>query len=279
MKKIFFCLIFLILCFQLISATETNIKIKTVPFKNVNVNALSSSMEVYERFNKDADEYGDVSFLFSADVPMFDLTIFVKDIETGRKVAYVKLEHQMAGEDIYAEVVPEDFVIIKTPGEENETPVENLTEEENTGLDENNTNDSLIASQEEPDEKSKISGQVVSIFGGDIKLTNLLLYALGGIVLLTAGFFTVKKVRKIKKRKGKVNGKKGNKEIRVKKLSELREEQKDTPENYYGILSETQRKLEQTQKELNQFKNQERIKEIESKIQRDQQELKKLKGF
>jgi hypothetical protein len=237
---------------------------------------------VYDRFNKDADGYGDVSFIFSADVPMFDLTIFVKDVETGKKVAYTKLVHQIAGEDIYIEVVPDDFTIIKTPGEENETPIENLTEDNE--IDENITlNDSLITLQEESEENSKISGQVVSIFGEDIKLRNILFYALGGIVLLTAGFFTVKKVRK-RKGKGKIKGNKRKGEIRVRKLSELvkerkTEEQKETPQDYYGILSETQKKLEQTQKELSKFKNQERIKEIESKIQRDQQELKKLKGF
>ena len=263
MKKIFFCLVILILSFQLISATETIIKVKTVPFKNINLIVLSSSLEVYETFNKDADQYGDASFLFSSDKSRFDLTIFVKDVDLDKKIAYKKLENQIAGEEIYVEVIPEDFAIVKTPGEENEQEII-----ENTPL-----NDSLISLQEEPEEKSKISGY--AIFGENIQLRNIILYALGGTIILLAAFFIFKKIKKRNKRE---------KGIKVKKLSELRSEEKTlinegSPQNYYEILNNTQKKLEETQKELDKVKNREKIREIEKKIQRDQQELRKLKSF
>jgi hypothetical protein len=275
MRKILFCLFILILSFQFINATETNITVKTVPFKNINIVVLSSSLEVYDRFNKDADKYGDASFVFSSDKYRFDLNIFIKDLELDKKVAYKSLENQVAGENIYVEVIPEDFTIVETPGEENETQVQELLETD-MELDENlSLNDSLVFLQEESEKKPGISGWAISFFGEDSKLRNILLYAFGGILLFSAGFFTVKKVR---------NRKKGEKKIKIKKLSELVEEkkidgQKDTPQNYYGILNDTQKRLEQTQKELSKFKNQEKIKEIERKIQRDQQELKKLKEF
>jgi hypothetical protein len=254
---------------QLISATDTNIKIKTVPLKNVNVIVLSSNMEVYDRFNQNADEYGDVSFVFSSDATRFDLTIFVKDIAVDQKVAYEKLENQIAGEDIYVEVIPKDFTIVEIPEEENVPTenTENLTEEpENFNLDE-------IAPPEKSEKKSLLSG--LAIFGENNKIGRIILYVLGGIVLTLIIFFIIRKIRR---------GEKTEKEIKVKKMSELMEERKieerkDTPESYYKVLDETQKKLEATQKELNQIKNQERIKEVERKLQQDQQELRKLKGF
>lgn len=271
MKKVFFCLIFLILCFNLISATETNIRIKTVPFKNVNAIVLSSSLEIYQQFNKDADQYGDVSLLFSSDVSRFDLTIFVKDLELNKKIAYSKLENQIAGEDIYIEVIPEDFTIIKTPGEENLTEEESeLNEVENETL-----NDSLVYLEEESKEKFKISGN--AIFGTNTKLRNILIYVLGGIVLLLIAFFIIKIIRKNKR-----NGKKKDKGIKITKLSDLisskkSEEQNFNSKNYYIALKDAQKKLEKTEKELNKIKNQEKIREIERKIEKDQQELKRLK--
>lgn len=263
MKKIFFCLILLILSFQLISATETIIKVKTVPFKNINVIVLSSSLEIYDSFNKDADQYGDASFLFSSDKSRFDVTIFVKDINLDKKIAYKKLENQIAGEEIYVEVVPEDFTIIETPGEELEQEIV-----ENVSL-----NDSLISLQEESEQKSRISGH--AIFGENTKLKNIILYSFGGILVILIAFFIFKKIKKRDK---------GEKGIKVKKLSELRSEEKilgneGSPQNYYQILNNTQKKLEETQKELDKVKNQEKIKEIERRIQRDQQELRKLKSF
>jgi hypothetical protein len=278
MKKIFICLFVLILSFQLINATETNITIKTVPFKNINIIILSSSLEVYDSFNKDADKYGDASFLFSSDKSRFDLTIFVKDVDLNKKIAYEKLENQIAGENIYVEVVPKDFTIIETPKEEGETQIQNLENEEEIGLDENiSLNDSLILSQEESKTKSLVSGN--AIFGEDNKLRNIILYVLGGIVLVLIIFFFFKKIKRGGNKKKKI------KEIKVKKLSELRKEEKineqkdDAPKDYYKMFEDTQKELEKTQQELSKVKNQERINEIERKIQRDQQELRKLKGF
>lgn len=266
MKKLFFYLAVLILCFQLVSATVTNIQVKTVPLKNVNVQALSSSMNVYDRFNKDADEYGDVSFVFSSDESRFDLSIFVKDLILDEKVAYKKLENQVAGEDIYVEVIPAGFNIIKTPIEE-DISADNLTEtSENVS---SNDTGNLITVTEKSDKKSFLSGLV--IFGENNKLKKIILYSFGGIVLVLIIFFIIRRFRR-KNRTGK--------EIKVKKLSELRAEQKEeTPENYHEMLEDAQRKLEDTQRELNQLKNQDKIRETEKKLQQDQQELRKLKGF
>ena len=102
MKRLFFCFIVLILCFQIISAIDTNVQVKTVPLKNVNL-VISTNDPPYIS-NKDADEYGDVSFVCPSDNPRLDLTIFVKDIVENKKVAFKKLENQIDG---YRSVIQE----------------------------------------------------------------------------------------------------------------------------------------------------------------------------
>jgi len=270
-RKLFLCLVFLIVFLQVVSAIDTNVQIKTVPYMNVNVLVVSSTFDEYERFNADADKYGDMSFVFSSDKTRFGLIIFVKDesdtSDNGR-IASKELRNQIAGMDIYIEVVPEGFKIIETPtGEANvsNVSIENLTESsENVS---SNDTDTLVTITEKSERKSFLSGLI--IFGENNKLKEIIFYSAGGVLLALIIFFITRKFRK--------RGKRG---IKIKKLSELREEQKeDTPGNYYGILEETQKKLEETQRELSRIKNKDKIKEVEEKLKKDEQELRRLRGF
>ncbi len=285
MKKIFFSLVILFLCFHLISATDTQIEIKTVPNMNVNVLAVSSSFEVYERFNANADQYGDVSFIFSSDISRFGLTIFIKDPQDNSKVAYKNVVNQMAGSAIYLEVVPEGFKIIETPSEkpvveENQTIKSVSTETLDNlsiGTEAEKANETST-SEETNEEGTKILGWVV--FGEDSSLKNIILYIIGLIVLIVIIFFTFKKFRK---RKSK---------IKVKKLSDWMEEKKEikkesnskdskdpeSSDEYNRVIEEAQRKIEEAQKEINNLKNKGKIKAAEEKLKRDEQELKELKG-
>jgi len=268
-RKLFLCLVFLIVFLQVVSAIDTNVQIKTVPYMNVNVLVVSSTFDVYERFNADADKYGDMSFVFSSDKTRFGLIIFVKDeSDTLDKGRTKELRNQIAGMDIYIEVVPEGFKIIETPKEEgniSNVSLENLTES-SENISSNDTN-ALVTITEKSDEKSFLSG--LTIFGENSKSKEIIFYSAGGVLLALIIFFITRKFRK--------RGKRG---IKIKKLSELREEQKeDTPGNYYGILEETQKKLEETQRELSRIKNKDKIKEVEEKLKKDEQELRRLRGF
>jgi hypothetical protein len=262
MRRVFLSLAIFVLCFQLVSAIDTNIHIKTVPNMNVNLLVVSSSFEQYQRFNANADQYGDISFVFSSDKEEFGLNIYVKDLQDNSKVASAQLEDQAAGEDIYVEVVPKNFDIIETPTEENISTTEEIVPTNLTEIPES-SNESLLAGNEE---SSKISGK--AIFGENSSIKKIIMYIGGAIVLAVIVFFAFKL---FKKRKGK--------EIKITKLSDWKEGQKDTPREYYGVLEETQKRLEETQKELNMVKNKERIKETEEKLRRDEQELRNLRGF
>lgn len=288
MKKAIFCLVILFLSLSIIAAADTTIQVKTVPFKNINVVVVlcSGTIDAYEaeRFNKNADEYGDALFTFSIDDPYFDMTIFVKDLITGDKVAYKKLERQNTGEDIYIEVVPKGFEIIETPGPEPEIN-ETLILENETTEDTINETEEI---QEDSEKKSKVSGK--AIFGENDVLKKILYYA-GGIVLLAIIVFFVRKF--IKSR--------GSKKIKIKKLSELKqekesqkkekEEKKDVGEkqeekqekeekidDYKEAIEDAQKKIKEAQDEINKLKNRDKIKEMEKRIEDEQRELKKLKG-
>jgi hypothetical protein len=261
MRKIFLFLAIFVVCFQLVSATDTNIHVKTVPYMNVNVLVVSSSLVQYDRFNANADRYGDVSFVFSSDKTDFGLGIYVKDNQDNSKVVSESLKGLKAGEDISVVVVPEGFKVIETPGEN----ISNVSAE--TSMPESNiSNESLLAASEPSADQSGIQGLAVS--SGNSNFKNIAIYVVGAIVLILIIFFIVRKTRK------------GKSEIKVKKFSDWKEEQKDaTPGQYYGVLEETQKKLEDTQRELNSIKNQSRIKETEEKLRRDAQELRSLRGF
>lgn len=265
MKKLIFCFVFLVLCFQLISATDTNIHIKTVPDMNVNVLVVSSSFEQYERFNANADKYGDVSFVFSSDKTNFGLNIYVKDLQDNSKVASGSLEDQDAGEDIDVEIIPNGFKIVETPAEENVSTGSSTLTSDLSNETENNTLEELFAATEKNVEKSKITGK--AIFGENSNIKKIILYVGGVIILIIIVFFIFKKLKR------------GKGEIKIRKFSDWKEDQKDTPGQYYGVLEETQRKLEETQKELNMVRNKDKIKETEEKLKRDEQELRNLRGF
>jgi len=278
MKKVFFCLVVLILCFQLISAIDTHIDIKTVPLKNVNL-VVSTNDPPYIA-NKDANEYGDVFFVFPSDYSKFDLTIFVKDVIENKKVAFKKLENQIAGEDIYIEVVPSGFEIVETPSEEETNTEENKTL---VGSSSNETEKEILneffETDNQKEEKSKILGWVV--FGENGNLKNVMI-SIGGIVVLALIIFFV--FKKFKKKKNK---------IQVKKLSAWMEEKKNpnnsntknnsnnsnSSEDYSKAIEEAQKKIEEAQREINQLKNRDKIKQAEEKLKRDEQELRNLRGF
>ena len=266
MKRLFFCFIVLILCFQIISAIDTNVQVKTVPLKNVNL-VISTNDPPYIS-NKDADEYGDVSFVCPSDNPRLDLTIFVKDIVENKKVAFKKLENQIAGEEIYVEVVPDGFEIIETSGEEEVVENTTLAEEpqNQTSGSTSTENETLVTITETPKKRFKLLGW--AIFGDNDKLKEIIYYAGGVILLAIIAFFVFRKFGKRKK------------EIKVKKLSDWIQEQKaNKPEDYSGIIREAQQKIEDAQKEINRLKNQDKIREAERKLQQDQAEIRRLRGF
>jgi hypothetical protein len=280
MKKKVMCAIFIVSVLILIAPTviaaDTEIVIKTVPFANVNINILdpnSDSFTLLKNFNQDADNYGDLSFIFSSDKPKFDLTIYVK--KNDKKVGDARAENNVVGEDLYFEVVPEGFELLYRPEEEaneteesnetvvNETVVENITEE-------------VIEEPQEEEVTPGITGAATSGEEGSFFSNNILYFGLGLVVLIIV-FFMGAVVSK--KRVGS-----SSKEIKVRKLSDLKKdkkEQKDKKEklsDYKQAIEDAEKKIDDAQKEIKKLKNVDKISEIKKRMIEDQKELLKLRG-
>ena len=179
-----------------------------------------------------------------------------------------KLENQIAGEEIYVEVVPDGFEIIETSGEEEVVENTTLAEEpqNQTSGSTSTENETLVTITEKPKKRFKLLGW--AIFGDNEKLKEIIYYAGGVILFAIIAFFVFRKFGKRKK------------EIKVKKLSDWIQEQKQNkPEDYSGIIREAQQKIEDAQKEINRLKNQDKIREAERKLQQDQAEIRRLRGF
>ena len=64
------------------------------------------------------------------------------------------------------------------------------------------------------------------------------------------------------------------KDVKIRKLSDIHEEH---PENYKRAVGQAERKMQDMQREINRLKNQDKVKQIESRIRQEQDEIRKLR--
>ena len=272
-KLLFFGLVVSFFLISLVSATDTEIKIKTLPYHEVHLTILDSSSSDFhalDRFRENADEYGDVSFIYSSDEYFFDLAVLVKNGEK-RVISERFSNNYAAGEPIYLEVVPENFEIIETPT--NETAEENLTINETEEI--NETED--IATNENAEKKEfKITGFLSLLFGDEGFFSKRIVYygAGGVIVLLLIGFVSVKIKRKRAKK---------SRENRDEKSDEIKEKKEDIKgkkeriQSNKELIEDAERKIKEAQEEIRKVRNEDRITEAKKKIIEDERELMKLR--
>lgn len=267
-RNIILILVVVLLLANFVAATETTIKVKTLPYVNVNLNIKESgSNEVFEngRFNANSDQYGDVTFIFSSSVPVFNIGYFVKD-DTDMKVASGKLENQDAGGEIYLEAVPDGFQIIETPSLETE---ENITEEvANETIEESIEEEEILDEVETKKDKKKEDKEKVtalSISDGSLSINiRILYYVLGILVIGGLVFYFLKR-------------KKSPKEIRIKKLSELKKDKAERIDEQEKVIKEAEDKIENARKELKKIRNEDKISELKKKLVEDEKALMKLR--
>jgi len=268
-----------------VEAVDTEITIKTVPFGNVNLNILDSDIEgvsVIEKFNGNANNYGDIVFIYKDSEDEFDVSVYVK--RNDQKVIYEKYADFVAGEPIYIEAAPEGTKLYYAP--ENETDV-NETDENTTGINgttENKTVEVVLEPQEEVEDTTQettsgITGAVTSEEkDSEGVFSNKLLYFVLGFLVLGIVIFTgalkMKSLRRFREEQPE-------KEVKIKKLSEklkeIKEEKKEASSGaYQKAIEEAEAKIKQAQKEINKLKNAEKIEEIKKRMEKDKEELEKL---
>jgi len=244
------------LCVSFVSAEDITIKTLQYHWVEVTVgNGMITDFVKLEYHEGDADEYGDFVFNLDTTIPKVNLYITIKkDGKMGDAIfSNKKFLGEETDEPIYIELIPEGKELIVTPEnvpEVNESLNETLTEE---GLDAENVD-------------SKITGYAV----GDFFKSKAFYIVLGVLVVLIIVLILVKIIRKRRANKN-------DREVKIKKLGEMKQERDEKIDDHKQIIEDAERKIREAQEEISLLKNQDKIKEMEKKISDDESELIKLR--
>jgi len=276
----FIIIALLLLVVPLMSAADTPIKITTLPYHNVEVVVHQDTNEAFsllERMKDKSNYFGEAEFVFSSSATSFRVMVFIKrGTETVFSEKYT--DSFSAGESIELEFLPEDYVLPK----KEDISSKNNTEETLEELDQE-LNQTDVADLEDLDENLEGTGEEsffdltgFTVFGEDGIISQKTSYYVGGVLgffLIIAILFFITK-RRISREP---------KEIKVKKLSELKkdevanQEPKQEPKKESPELLSAEEKLKELENEIEDLKKKGKLKEIEEEIQRKQRELENLR--
>ena len=242
------------------------IKIKTMPNHEVQLSAFDPSSPSFVKYDGSvgvSDSYGDFYWNFSSEKSKFNLRIFIK--KDGEKVMGPEdYEDYKSGDSVYIEIAPDWFEFIDSPkpvSEINETNVtlSNITIE-NTTI------------QETPKTNTSVTGNAINLFSeGGIFRKATTYYIVGGVVLLVVAWFIIRLILKNK------NMERIPKEIRIRKLSELKQEQVQKQQEN-NELKAAEEELRLAQEKISTIRNKERIDELRQEITGKEEELRRLRG-
>jgi len=253
--KVVLVLMILILSTSFVYA-GTKVTIKTLQYHQVEVIVADGTIQDYSKigdFKGDADQYGDFTFNVDTSKNLINLYVHVK--RYSEEISSEKFVGEKTGSPIYLEVAPDGYELLETP----KISQTNVTV----------TNATLLIGNETSNEtdlelvNSKVTGSAIA----DFFKSKTFYYTLGGIILLVIVFFVIRFLRKMKLGNP-------NREIKVRKLSEVQQER---TEDYRGVIKDAERKIEEAQNDLKRVRNEEQIKAMRRKIAEDENELIKLR--
>ena len=268
MKKVLFAVtVLLLLILPIASAINTEIKVKTMPFHEVQLTTYNSNTEAFdafERFKGEADKYGDITFTAISDESAFNIIIYIK--WNGATVVSKRYEEgYTAGEPIYIEIARPGFQFIETPEETGEEPPENETRNDTVTDEETETQQEDIQEEQQTTEESnqddsEITG--LSIFekvGEGLSSKTLWLIVIILVVVAVILFFmkkasSMQMFSKTPLLKTNNEGSAGGQELR-----------------------RAERRIAEAQAEINRIKNKERIRDAEKRLATDMESLRRLK--
>ena len=218
---------------QGILAIDTEIKIKTIPYADIQASIFDSSSseaKILERLIGTSDQYGDIKFTFSSEEETYSIIVFVKQ-NYENIVDPEKFTGRVTGEPFFIKMIPEGFTEIKTPNETKTNEITetqgNVSENENqTTAEENNTTD------------SSLTGSI--IFGEGI--LSKVGYVIGGILIVGMLAFLIVKI---------ANKRKAPKDIKITKFSEIGQQRE---KGLRERVSDAEKKIEEAKKELEEIK-------------------------
>lgn len=288
-QSLVIAIIALILLLEIVSAVSTTITVKTLGERKLDVVALKPD-EVYTFF----DSYHNTTpkdgvSTFTLETPSaFNLKIWVK--ENGETILNQNYEEEYsAGSPLTIELYPEWLITQKKlEAEINSRNITNLSDSNSIGnetidsQEETTSTDELVdvdINTNTTDEKSWFTGLAVNLESFNFKSV---MYVVGGLILALVIVFMVIMVAKKKSKvysyyeKG-YNVDKENKksdEIKVRKLSEVMQQEKKSEE-----LIEAEKKLKELQEEIEKLKNHSnREEQLKKEIIEKERELVRLRS-
>lgn len=292
MKKILLTLFLALVLLQVVVA-ETTINVKTIPYHKAEVVLFDDStgeFQTIERTFTTTDKYGD-GYVKTKIVQNFKIAVFVKTINGNDKVGSKMFEEIFSsGGEINLEIPITGYDLVETP-EKTDTP--EISQEipliTNQTPETNNATEKIplvnLSSSNEPANEGNAKMTNFVIFGdGGILSTKRLYYIGGGILLLVILVIVIRVI--------KHNRPKKEKEIIIRKLSEIRSGKDDLKENAEkkeDELKELHEQLKSIQEEVIKLKKeknpqnhneelQRRIEEKKKQVMKEEAELLKLRN-
>jgi len=268
----------ILLAISFVCAVDTDIHVKTLPYHEVQIAFSQSGTANYvliEKFKQYSTHDGDASFVFSSDVDKFDLTIYIKNM-TGGDVSGLQPYRETgvpAGEDVDLTLFPKGYVPEEEPEdssaalESNADAAEISNESVNPG-----EQAEVISEAVRENTTSFFSGFVV--FGKEALTNKTTYYTFGGflvIMLFAVGFFMLRKKERVPKEERE-------KEIKVRKLSELQAEKEQKSKDESDEAKEIESKIKELQGRLDNLTKEEKIKEAKKKLEDAEKEILRLRG-
>lgn len=264
----------LLILIQFTSAVTTSIKVETFSNHDIMVSALRTG-QVYnliESFHGKSDVSGIFLATLTTDsIDEIDIKVWVKKNNT--VIVTKRYDRYPTSSAINLEVYPDDYIkptpTVNTSNETDIVATTNGTVPVNNTVVVENTTETVT---EASDSGSKLTGATVKEGESSGKT---LYYIIGAIVLLGIIGFTSAVV--LRRRDFLSNPK----EVRVRKFSEIQRERQEmkgkSAEEYKRAYEAAQKKVEESQKEINRLKNQEKIKQIEDRISKERDEVNRLR--
>lgn len=281
MRKFIFVFVMLLFIFPLVSAVNTEIKVKTLADHKVSIFVLASDQiySLLESFHKTADGIGEVSVIYSGTAAKFDVA--VKISKDNKKIFYERFEDYQAGSPISMRIDYEQITGNYGPdaqqiaNETNSTVNETLEE---TAEQQNENIENVSVKKDSDNENEDITGEVVS--ASNSNFSKIFYYIMGILFILAIVFFATRQF--MIKRSGLRN-------FGSSPSSSFRATPKTSTSSFKPLITgqdssllnreikRLQNQLESAQREIRLLKNQEKIKEVEFRIRDEQKELDRLK--
>lgn len=248
-KEFMFGIIILIFLVNIISAVDTEIKIKTLPNHEVQLTTHKTNTAdfvIINQFKDNSNEYGDITFIANCDDETFNLIIYLK--KDNEKVLAnnftnpYKESNLFAGEPIYIELAPSWFEFIETPN--NETIIGETNSSENQTI--QNLIDETEEQLEQEENKVKIAGSAISE-DENLLSKKTLYYSMIVMILLIISFviFTIM-------RKSRLSNKKSfDKENAQQIIGDVEREQKKKKQ----IMQDAQKKMREIEKDMEKLRD------------------------